>query len=620
MIVSELIISEKQYLSDVLPFDERGERTIPANCILDKTLPGLGATSCEIAAHRNSIIIEPNIPVITGKCEKDKNLLPVYEKTTDKKIETYLTNDSIEFKKILCTPESYMRVKSKAEDQGIDIYNEYFCLFDECEKITQDIDYRELITLPIKDFFLYREKAFVSATPLEFRNPDFAANGFYKLKIKPDYPFIKNIDLVVTNRYDKTVIEKLDELKDSPLICVFLNSTNGINKLINHLEKKGIRDYKAFCSRKSVLKNNERDIRSYEDLDLPFAKYNFFTSRFFSAVDIFTDRKPDIIILTDLNEAKYSMIDPATNAIQIYGRFRYRFEDGNKFNSLTHIANINEDEPVFSNEEIEQYIDKAEIVYNAVKRSFDKETSKAKKQLLSDDLERLTYNQFLNNDNTKSYFAIDNFYDDERIKGYYLSADNLLKAYKETNHFEPNLILKADIIGDKELLYYKRLPSDIESRRFIVEILESLSAREEIAPEEIEYAKNQFRKHENRDKADVAIYIIDAYEKIGGEAIRNVGFKKLPIDLLLKKFIQEKEKNLMFSKEVRAKVEKLFEQHIWGKDEFIEKLQQIFNVHGINQKVKFATIKKYGGADELKGKDTKGQIKLGKFQPDFEFD
>jgi hypothetical protein len=620
MVISELTISKNQYLSEVLPYDERGERTIPTNCILDKTLPGLGATSCELEAHRNSIIIEPNIPVITGKCKKNKNWLAVYEKTTDKKIETYLTNENIEFKKILCTPESYMRVKSKAEGQGIDIYNEYFCLFDECEKITQDIDYRELITLPIKDFFSYQEKAFVSATPLEFRNPDFEANGFYKLKVKPDYQYLKKIDLVVTNRYDKTVIEKLDELKDSPLICVFLNSTNGINKLINHLEKKGIKDYKAFCSRKSVLKNNERDIRSYEDLDLPFAKYNFFTSRFFSAVDIFTDRVPDIIILTDLNEAKYSMIDPATNSIQIYGRFRYEFESGNKFNSLTHIANTKGEESVFSNEEIEQYINKAEIVYNTIKRSLGKETNNAKKQLLSDDLKKLTYNKFINDDNTKNYFAIDNFYDDERIKGYYLSADNLLRAYEKTNHFKPNLILKNEIIGDKLLLNYKRLQSDIESRKFIIEILESLSAREEITPEEIEYAKNQFRKHENRDKADVAIYIIDAYEKIGGEVIRNVGFKKTSIDLLLKKFTQEKEKNLMFSKAVREKVEKMFEQHIWEKAEFIEKLQQIFYVHGINQNVRFATIKKYGGADELKGMDTKGQIKLGKFQPDFEFD
>lgn len=617
MVIRELVISKDQYLSDVLPFDERGERAIPTNCILDKTLPGLGATSCEISAKRNSIIIEPNVPVIVGKCEKDKNLLAVYEKTTDKRIENYLINKTIEYKKILCTPESYMRVKSKAEGQGIDIYNEYFCLFDECEKITQDIDYRELISLPIKDFFLYRGKALVSATPLEFKNPDFEANRFFKLKIKPDYSYKKKIDLVVTNRYDKTVIEKLDELKDSPMICLFLNSTNGINKLINHLEKNDIKDYKAFCSRNSVRKNNDRNIQSYENLDLPLAKYNFFTSRFFSAVDIFTDRKPDIIILTDLNEAKYSMIDPVTNSIQIYGRFRYMFSDGNKFNSLTHITNVNEGESVLTNEEIELYIQESEIVYNAVNKRLGKETNKAKRLLLADDLGKLTYNQFINEDKTKNYFAIDNFYDDERIKGIYLSSDNLLKAYSETNHFDLNLIVKNDIIGDKELLKYKRLPSDIESRKFIVEILESISNR---AWEEIEFVKIQFRKHENRDKAEVAIYIIDAYEKIGGEAIRNVGFKKTPIDLLLKKYNKEREKKLMFSKEVLDKVEKMFAQHTWDKDEFIASLQQIFNVHGINQQAKFATIKKYGGADELKGKDAKGRIKLGRFQPDSEYE
>ncbi len=182
------------------------------------------------------------------------------------------------------------------------------------------------------------------------------------------------------------------------------------------------------------------------------------------------------------------------------------------------------------------------------------------------------------------------------------------------------MILKNEIIGDKELLKYKQLPSDIESRKFIVEILESLLAKKEIKPEEIEYAKNQFRKHENRDKADVAIYIIDAFEKIGGEEIRNVDFKKTPIDLLLKKFEQEKEKSLMFSKSVRDEVKKMYEQYIWEKDKFIEKLQQIYNLHGIKKKVRYATIKKYGGVDELKGKDTKSQIKLGKFQPDFEFD
>lgn len=171
MEIRELSISKNQWLSKVLPINEQGKRFIPTNCILDKTLPGLGATSSEILAERNSIIIEPNVPVITGKCEKDKRLLAVYEKTTDKQIEAYLLNKKIEFKKILCTPESYMRVKSKAEDLGIDIHKNYFCLFDECEKITQDIDYRESISLPINDFFFIQRKGFCFCHSFGFKKP-----------------------------------------------------------------------------------------------------------------------------------------------------------------------------------------------------------------------------------------------------------------------------------------------------------------------------------------------------------------------------------------------------------------------------------------------------------------
>ena len=48
-----------QYLTEVLPM-------IPTNTILYKTLTGLGATYGELKADRNSIIIEPNAPVIVG--------------------------------------------------------------------------------------------------------------------------------------------------------------------------------------------------------------------------------------------------------------------------------------------------------------------------------------------------------------------------------------------------------------------------------------------------------------------------------------------------------------------------------------------------------------------------
>ena len=69
-------LGKVQYLTEVLP-------EIPTNTILYKKLTGLGATYGEITAKRNSIIIEPNVPVIIGKCNdpkhKDDNLFGVYE-------------------------------------------------------------------------------------------------------------------------------------------------------------------------------------------------------------------------------------------------------------------------------------------------------------------------------------------------------------------------------------------------------------------------------------------------------------------------------------------------------------------------------------------------------------
>ena len=60
MMTKELKINKGQWLSDVLPM-------IPSNVILNKTITGCGATTLEINAPRNSIIIEPNVPVIIGK-------------------------------------------------------------------------------------------------------------------------------------------------------------------------------------------------------------------------------------------------------------------------------------------------------------------------------------------------------------------------------------------------------------------------------------------------------------------------------------------------------------------------------------------------------------------------
>ncbi len=612
-------VNNDEHLTTVFKREKFELNAIPTNCIFDKTLPGLGATYSEIKAKRHSIIIEPNVPVILGKAEKDNRLLAVYEDCREEEIESYLLNSNIKYKKILCTPEGYLKVKKAADKRRVNLYKDYFCLYDECEKITQDIDYRDAISLPINDFFLYTGKAFVSATPLKLRNPNFAQQNFYILKVKPNYDYKKTITLITTNNYENSIIKLLEDMKDRECICVFMNSTNGINKLINHLEQKGISNYKAFSSKKSEVKFKERAIsQSYEKLNLPLAKYNFFTSRFFSAVDIHSVKKPDIIIVTDLTEARHSRIDPFTNTIQIYGRFRDKFDNGEKFNSLTHITNYTDLEKRLNEEDIESYISTAHKNYTQLKEQIEQTENRGKKEALQDDLTKSVYNRFIDDDGNINYFKIDNFFDDERVKGYYFNPFAFLEAYKETEHFDIIHIDNIDTVSDKDKLSYKKQDSRLKRRKFLIQRLDDIYRSNRYTPQQLELAKADFLNIGDYKVQDETRYAIDAYERLGYEAIEQVDFKKTSIDKLLEKARKTEEESKMFSSDVKkAIIAKFKENTIYDRTELFEGFEEIFRKYGITQKVGLTLIKRYYLAKELKGKDDKGKDDKPKIKLDF---
>lgn len=616
-----LEINEGEKLTKAFKKKHYKLNAIPTNCILDKTLPGLGATHSEIYAKRDSIIIEPNVPVIEGKISANKDLLGVYEGCNKSTIRTYLQNKKIKHKKILCTPEGYVKVRNIALDMEVNLYKDYFCLYDECEKITQDIDYRDTISLPMNDFFLFKGKAFVSATPLEMRNPEFQSQEFFRLKVEPTYEYRKELKLITTNSYERSILEQFDKYKDSECVCLFMNSTNGINKLVNLLEEQEIKDYKVFCSKKSEIKFKEKEIhKSYESLNFPLAKYNFFTSRFFSAVDIHTDKQPDIIIITDLMEAKHSMIDPFTNAIQIYGRFRNTFTDGRKFKSLTHISNYGNVGSVFSKSKIESYITTSKETYEQLKLNIADVDNEGSRKSLEDSLNGCAYNKFIDEDGSLNYFKVDNFYDDERIRGYYQTPDNLVAAYNNTNHIKP---IHSDIlylVSDEEKLKYKKQKSTTEQRKILIKKLDALSHSTEITPEEFERAKADYLSIGNREMQEETRYTIEAYERLGSEKIKVVNFYKNKIDSLLKKENKESNHKKMFSKKVRnAIITKFPENRTYKKDELFNGFKEIYKNYGIEAKVNINTIEKYYGVRPLGGKN-KELIRLDLFEPDFEYD
>ncbi len=584
METEERYINKDEWLSVALK--RQGYPLIPSNVIIDKTVTGLGITHMEVHSLRPSIIIEPNVPVIIGKAEGKANRLAVYELCKPPQIRKFLQRKDLKYKKLITTPEGFEKIKKVAEALGIDIFKEYFCLFDECEKIIQDVDYRSRIAQPINDFFEFEGKAMVSATPLEMRHPKLKEQNFRKLKIIPLYDYRKDMTLIPTRSFDRTVKEQLRRLlQTSPYICIFFNSTNGINSLVNFLLEEHLiapDEYKIFCSQDSVDKLKDAFFyESFEELKLPLAKVSLFTCRFFSAVDITTLVKPDVLILTNCVSVPHSIIDPFTEAIQAQGRFRNKYEDGNTYNSLTVIANVNESMEVLTDEKVTARIKVFERHYKELSEEHNAESDKTIKQAIAEDLKAIKYNDLLGDDDKLNYFAVDNWYNEERVKRYYLSAEALYQAYMDCQFFNINYQPEEQGIGEEDQLQIRQAGSKKAKWRKIVDNLERLEKRKIADPlYDMQADIEMLRLIED------ANYIIDAYLLIGAIPIRNANFNKGEIDTEIKAFRVQQAKDERFAPDILKAIRKEFQPDVEAEKnvtymQIRERLKRIFQAYGI---------------------------------------
>lgn len=559
----DIEIEKGEYICNALR--RRGYDSIPSNIILDKTLPGLGATQMEIDDNtRNSIIVEPNIPVIIGKTEKCPNSLAVWEKCTVIKVKQYLTDPQKKPKKLLTTPEGFDKIKKACKDLKIDIYKNFFFLFDECEKIVQDIDYRQSISNPINDFFEFEKKAFVTATYLPLKDPRFETEEFKLFKIKPLYEYKKDISLIITDDVDGHIKKKFEELNNSECICIFINSTSLIDKIVSTLKIDS--ESKVFCSKDSVkeLKKKESKADIQENIQRPFKKYNFFTSRFFSAVDIEIDKKPDIIIITYAEKVKHTKIDPYTEAIQIYGRFRNTHYDKNElpFNSITHITDIATDnKKALTDDEVDLTLKEYKTTYDSLRKR-EEELYGVRRTAIQCNCSRVKYNDFIDENGELNYFSVDNLYNEERVKRHYESSEALINAYNSTNHFNSKLIKETNLIDNDFRLQLRKCKSSKDKRRSIITKLVYLH---EIKMES--YKIDEFKqdmKQEEINKDETGEWIIDVYSYFGEEYIRKNEYgcnQKMKNDLNRAKAKEKKSTPEVFQKvyntfDIDTKIEK----------------------------------------------------------------
>ena len=506
-----------QYLTEVLPM-------IPTNTILYKTLTGLGATYGELKADRNSIIIEPNVPVIVGKCNdpkhKEDNLFGVYEGVYTEDVIKYLEKSADKRTKILTTPESFQKVKDAFELMDMDIYGTCFLLFDECHKIVKDADYRSDITLPFDDFFLFNEKALVSATPISFSDPRFEMQKFQIIRIEPAFEYKLPVSLIHTNNVLEQLKRTLDKL-DATDICLFVNSTDMIYSFIKQLDIEN--ESTVFCAKKSVEKlKNKKFKHAFEQWSKSrMKKYNFFTSRFYNALDIELKIKPTVIMISDVYFSEYSMIDPHTDAIQAIGRFR------NGVNRVCHIFNTNPNLPVRTEEEIGIYLQVSKEVYDKIKTFYDCATSEEARNAYHGILKVLPFNQMLNKDGKENFFAIDNYVDEALLKSSYNAQEKLIASYRSNRLFDLDVESAYFPFGDFERLKKESKYASLKDKsKEVVRQLELLKGDDET--EMIRNYKEDLRK------ADSFIY--GAYEEIGKEMIESLDYsvKRIKEAMILK--------------------------------------------------------------------------------------
>ena len=579
--VEVLNIHKGEYLSEALK--RQGYPMLPSNAIINKVMTGTGATYMELnpkLSPRNSIVIEPYRSAVENKVQAFDEAQGVFKEVTVKKLTAYLNNSNIKYKKIITTPEGFRdKVLKAARSLKMNIYKEFFNLYDESEHITEDTDYRRSISSPMKEFFKFEGKALVSATPLKpnkYTLTLFLRHQFKWVEIKPDYDYREDMTLITTRSFYSRVKQEVKRLLDngSPHVCIFYKTTEGICNIVESLLHDGIikeEDYKVFCSKESADKLKSRFLEhSTDKLELPLKRVNLFTSRFFPSIDINLKELCDVLVLSNYDHVKHTLINPFTEAIQCQGRFRCVFPNGKRYNSLTVIASIPNELKAKSDEEIYRDITARIKSYRAVQKerlNADDPTNFDK------DLKRLRLNEVLNPErNGFDRFAIEQLLLDEQVKRYYLSPDALRQAYEATGYFNVDFQPEEEVIGEDDIYRIKAAKSK-EKWQSIVSVLSNIK--------EDENAVQLLRA-----KCVEEEWLINAFFKLGREPIEQQKYSKTAIKELLEQTEQAEAMQRRFSREFLLDMRHEFEAET-GNDLYIpvknvlDRISYLLDCYGI---------------------------------------
>ena len=308
--VTGIFANKKHLLSNYLTKMPHG--------LVDKKIPGIGATTLEINSKRNSIIVFPTKALAYGKHSKHPNTLYVgseikgeKEKVTNQQIEEYLAKDG--YKKLLVVADSLGRLLGIIGKN----YKDYFLMIDEIDVLQTDNNFRPQLENVIDYYLMFplKNRCMVTATMKEFSNPHLKTECRFPITWK--YNTHRNIDLLHTDNVTQAVIEKVISHPTEKVFIAY-NSILQIRNIISSLDEETRKECAILCSEASIKEAGEYFAPKLGDNDTLPARINFATCCYFTGIDI--EDSYHLITVSDVRRS-HSMLT-LDRMTQIHGRCR----------------------------------------------------------------------------------------------------------------------------------------------------------------------------------------------------------------------------------------------------------------------------------------------------------
>ena len=308
--VTGIFANKKHLLSNYLTKMPHG--------LVDKKIPGIGATTLEINSKRNSILVFPTKALAYSKHSKHPNTLYVgseikgeKEKVTNQQIEEYLAKDG--YKKLLVVADSLGRLLGIIGKN----YKDYFLMIDEIDVLQTDNNFRPQLENVIDYYLMFplKNRCMVTATMKEFINP--LLKKECKFSITWIYNARRDVKLLHTNNTTQTVIEYLISHPRDKIFIAY-NSILQIQNILSTLDEETRKECAILCSEASIKEAGEYFAPKLGDNDTLPARINFATCCYFTGIDI--EDSYHLITVSDVRRS-HSMLT-LDRMTQIHGRCR----------------------------------------------------------------------------------------------------------------------------------------------------------------------------------------------------------------------------------------------------------------------------------------------------------